>query len=285
MAHPQARIRILATALTGALALGACTPGGGTPTTSAAASPDDMCGPQVVVFVNAGDLFGSPPRRQGPPTAAEMEAELTRENAAIERLQISFDALLYCRWTEVRVVRSDAASGVFPPAELPTRLAAANGRLRQDLARANRIRAEMASRAARIDAAVEAAAPGTRAASLRDPTVGGGTRAAASAALPLRLRPENNAPETGRLSAGQQVTIRAAPGGFAFVDAAGGITGYAPNNAFTLLPTRVAAQAADNSGFAALRTLVATNLARRDNFAQTVQLADRSGDGAFELVR
>jgi hypothetical protein len=107
----------------------------------------------------------------------------------------------------------------------------------------------------------------------------------ASAALPLRLRPEATAPETGRLNAGQQVTLRAAPGGFAFVDAGSGVTGYAPNNAFTLIPAQPVAQAGENADIAALRSLAATNLARRDNFTQTVALADRSGGDAFELVR
>ncbi|MGX9964589.1 hypothetical protein ACVFYP_14760 [Roseomonas sp. F4] len=266
------------------LALAACAvPPGSGPTASAAVDPQDGCGPQVVVFVNAGDLFATPPRRSGPPTAAELEAELARENAALERLQIAFDALMYCRWTEVRLIRAEAASGGFPPAELPRRLGAAEGRLRQDLQRGGQARQNIAARAARIEQAVEMVAPGTRAAAeARQADDSGQTRAVASAAVPLRLRPEANAPVAARLEAGSQVRLRpAAAPGFVLADGGPARRGYAPSNAFTLQPELPAAPAATGPA-ARLRNLAATNLARRDAFAQSLELADRSGTQGFE---
>ena len=242
---------------------------------SVTAEPGDSCGPQVVVFVTAGDLFGEPPRRTQPPTAEELAADLTRENAALERLQIAFDALLYCRWTEVRVIRAEATSGAFPAAELPRRLNAAEARLRQDLTRAGQTRDRMQARNARIEAAVEAVAPGTRAA-LAAQRGAGLPRAIASAPLILRVRPDATAPTVGRLPAGTEVTLRPAPGGFALAEGAGQ-RGYAAGSGFTLLPAAPAATGTDR-----LRSLAATNLTRREGFMESLALANRSGLQRFE---
>ena len=75
-----------------ALLLAGCVPQPGP--VVAGGDSGDGCGPQAVVFVQAGDVLGEPPRRTGPATAEQLAAELMRENAAIERLQIAFDALL-----------------------------------------------------------------------------------------------------------------------------------------------------------------------------------------------
>jgi hypothetical protein len=246
----------------------------------AATDPQDSCGPQVVVFVNAGDIFGEPPRRSGQPSAAELEAELARENAALERLQIAFDALMYCRWTEVRVIRADAAAGALPAAELPGRLAAAEGRMRQDLARGARFRDSITARGARIDQAIEGAAPGTRAALAAGRGATGLPRALASAAVPIRARPEPDAPVVGRLDAGTAVTLRQAPGSFVLADAGPGRRGYAPANAFTLQPAPATPPLA--AGQETLRRLAATNLARRESFVQALELASGSGAQRFE---
>jgi hypothetical protein len=240
-----------------------------------AGDPQDSCGPQVVVFVAAGDLFAEPPRRTRPPTPEELEAELARENAALERLQIAFDALLYCRWTEVRLLRADAASGRFPQAELPQRLSAADGRLRQDLRRAGQARDQMQARNARIEAAVEAAAPGTRAA-LAGQRSAGLPRAVASAPILLRVRPDATAAGVGRLPAGTEVSLRPAAGGFVLAEGAGQ-RGYAPGSAFTLLPPAPVSNPQDR-----LRSLAATNLARREGFVESLSLANRSGLQRFE---
>ncbi|MBX9752107.1 MAG: hypothetical protein K5Q68_21140 [Roseococcus sp.] len=254
-----------------ALLAGCAAPSGPAPATD----PQDSCGPQVVVFVAAGDLFAEPPRRTSPPTAEELAAELERENAALERLQIAFDALLYCRWTEVRLIRADATSGRFPQAELPQRLGAADGRLRQDLARAGQARDRVQARNARIEAAVEAVAPGTRAALASQRGVAL-PRALASAPIILRVRPDATAPQVGRLPAGAEVTLRPAAGGFVLADGSGQ-RGYAVGSAFTLLPAAPAATPQDR-----LRSLAATNLARREGFAESLSLANRAGLQRFE---
>ena len=247
-----------------ALLLGGCVPQPG-PVVAGAAEAGDACGPQAVVFVNAGDVLG-----RAPP-GGDLADQLRRENAAIERLQIAFDALLYCRWTEVRLIRAAASAGDFPAAELSGRLAGASRRLRQDVGRGGQIRAILQARALRSDAAVEAAAPGaTRV------TRPGATRAMASAPLVLRQRPDAGAGEAGRLAAGAEVFLRPAVGGFVLADA-GGVSGYAPGSGFTVLPALVAAAPGDP-----LRSLAATNISRRDAFLQSLALAERSGLQGFE---
>lgn len=244
----------------------------------AGADPNDACGPQVVVFVSAGDVFGEPPRRTAPPTAEELAAELTRENAALERLQIAFDALMYCRWTEVRVIRADASAGRFPAAELPRRIGAAEGRLRQDLNRASQARDRLAARSARIEQAVERVSPGTRAAVAAQRAAGAGLpRAIASAPIMLRLRPDATAPSMGNLAAGTEVTLRPAPGGFVLAEG-GGRRGYALSSAFTIVPPRQATATPQDP----LRSLAATNIARREAFLQSLELANQAGVQRFE---
>jgi len=256
--------------------LAACALPAGPPTSGrAAADPTDGCGPQVQVFVSAGDLFGEPPRRTAPPTAEELEAELARENVALERLQIAFDALMYCRWTEVRVIRSDAAAGTIPAPERDRRLGVAEGRLRRDVAEGGRIRDNLAARSARIEAAVERASPGTRAAVAAARTAGDALpQGVASAPIVLRLRPDATAPITARLPAGAQVTLRAGPNGFSYADGGRQARGYALSNSFTVVAQ---VQAAGTPGMSRLRSLAATNIARRESFTQSIALADRGG--------
>ena len=260
-------------ALAGLLA--ACMPAGDPSSTRGAIDPTDSCGPQVQVFVSAGDLFGEPPRRSAPPTAEELEAELARENVALERLQIAFDALLYCRWTEVRVIRSEAAAGTVPAAERDRRLGLAENRLRRDVTEGGRIRDNLAARSARIEAAVERASPGTRAAlAAARSTVDAQPRAVASAPIVLRLRPDATSPITARLPAGAPARLRAGPNGFAYADAGPQARGYALSNSFTLVPQ---VQAGSAPGMSRLRSLAATNIARREGFAQSISLANRGG--------
>ncbi len=279
---------MLRPALLGLLALGAAgciprPPAPASPPTVTGADPADSCGPQVVVFVSAGDLLGEPPRRQDPPGAAELAAELRRENAALERLQIAFDALLYCRWTEVRVIRADAASGAIRSAEASRRLARASGHVKGDLARARQFRNRLTERSTRIEAAVERLAPGTNAALLAERAAREApARAVASAPIALRLRPDLGAPQVGRVAAGTEVSLRPSTGGFAYIDAGIGAQGYAQSGGFTLLQPRRAPVAEGTGPGRELRELAASNLAKRDNFAESLDLAERSAASGFE---
>jgi hypothetical protein len=275
-----------------ALAVAACVPPGG-----GLADASDGCRSQVGSFNGAGDAFlGSGPRQTDPgqlprgtvatnfgraPAAAPgpapgLDAALRQENAEIDALQIAFDALLYCRWIEARVIRAELAANRVTRAVAEARMAGLRA-----LARAQSVLDSLERRAGAREAAVEAAAPGTRAAAQAARAGGPTRRVVAAATVPLRLRPEAGAPEIGRVAAGQAVQVRPAQSGFALVEGQGGLRGYAPSGAF-----QVAERAAPVLAGPAtpVRQLAATNLAKRDNFAESLGLAREAAVSGFELA-
>jgi hypothetical protein len=277
------------------LALSACVPPPG-----GLADASDGCRSQVGSFNGAGDAFvGSGAQQTDPgqlprgtvatnfgraPAAAPaqgLDAALRQENAEIDALQIAFDALLYCRWIEARVIRAELAANRVARPAAEARMAALRARLQRDLARAQSVLDSLERRAVTREAAVESAAPGTRAAAQAARAGGPTRRVVAAATVPLRLRPEAGAPEIGRVGAGQPVQVRPAQSGFALVEGQGGLRGYAPSGAF-----QIAERAAPGPGGASspVRLLVATNLAKRDNFAESLGLAREAAVAGFELA-
>lgn len=272
------------------LALGGCAGRGGQ------AGAQEGCRAQLSSFNEAGDTFVRPTRprwswrpRPAAPPPTGLDAEMTRENADLDSLQIAFDSLLYCRWIEARTVRADLTAGRVPRPQAEARMAALRARLRTDLDRARSVLAELEQRAAAREAALEAVAPGSRdAAARRRSARGAATSVVAAATVPLRLRPDAGAPEVGRVAAGQNVTVRPAENGFAYVEGGGQARGYAPAGAFQAAERALAAQRAaegrDAPATAAVRRLAATNIARRDNFSESVTLAENAAVSGFELA-
>lgn len=258
------------------------------------------CRNQLVSFNGSGDALLAPAGRWTQPgqlprgtvatdfsrgaaaPGAGLEATLRQENADIDAVQIAFDALLYCRWIEARTIRAELAANRVPRRAAETRMAALRARLQRDLARAQAVLDALESRTAQRDAVVEAAAPGSRDAARRARAESGATRSVVAAAtVPLRLRPEAGAPEIGRVAAGQAVTVRPAQSGFALVEGQGGLRGYAPTGAFQIAERAPAAAVPGRGG--EVRQLVATNIARRDNFAESLSLAREAAVSGFEL--
>jgi hypothetical protein len=100
----------------------------------------------------------------------------------------------------------------------------------------------------------------------------------------LRIRPEPGAPEIARVAANEPVTVRPAQANFSLVETSSGIRGYAPANSF---PGRRAAAPVPStaSGDGSFRELAASNIAKRDNFAESVADAERATQGqGFELA-
>lgn len=210
---------------------------------------------------------------------AGLLSTLRQENADLDALQIAFDALLYCRWIEARTIRAEYAANRVPRATAESRMAALRARLARDLARAQDVLDAMEAQARQREPALEAAAPGTAVAARRARAQTGTTRrVVAAATVPLRLRPEAGAPEIGRVAAGQAVQVRPAQSGFALVEGQG-LRGYAPTGAFQIAePAAVAATGSP------VRQLAATNIARRDNFAESLALARDAAVSGFELA-
>lgn len=274
------------------LTLGGCAGRGGQ-----AGAQGEGCRAQLSSFNEAGDTFVRPTRprwswrpRPAAPAPTGLDAEMTRENADLDSLQIAFDSLLYCRWIEARTVRADLTAGRVPRPQAEARMAALRARLRADLDRARTVLAELEQRAAAREAALEAVAPGSRETAARSRRArGAATSVVAAATVPLRLRPDAGAPEVGRVAAGQNVTVRPAENGFAYVEGGGGqVRGYAAAAAFQAAERALAAQRAaegrDSPTTAAIRRLAATNIARRDNFSESVTLAENAAVSGFELA-
>jgi len=273
------------------VALAGCVAPGGT------ADAGEGCRNQLTSFNSSGDAFlptagrwtapGELPRgtvatdfsrNAGGAAGAGLDATLRQENADLDALQIAFDALLYCRWIEARTIRAEYAANRVPQATAESRMAALRARLQRDLARAQAVLDAMEARARQREPALEAAAPGTAAAARRARQQTGTTRrVVAAATVPLRLRPEAGAPEIGRVPAGQSVVVRPAQSGFALVEGQG-LRGYAPTGAFQV---EERAPAAVSGG--PVRQLAATNIARRDNFAESLALARDAAVSGFEL--
>lgn len=259
------------------------------------------CRNQLASFNGSGDVFVTPAGRWTDPgqmprgtvatdfsrgaaaaaPGAGLDSTLRQENADLDALQIAFDALLYCRWIEARTIRAELAAGRAPRQAAETRMAALRARLQRDLSRAQAVLDALEARTAQRDAALEAAAPGSRDAARRARADTGATRrVVAAATVTLRLRPEAGAPEIGRVAAGQSVSVRPVQSGFALVEGQGGLRGYAPTGAFQIAERATAAAAGPASG---IRQLVATNIARRDNFAESLGLAREASVSGFEL--
>ncbi|WP_230169734.1 hypothetical protein, partial [Roseomonas sp. CECT 9278] len=162
-----------------ALVVNACAPPGGF------ADAGEGCRNQLTSFNGAGDAFlGSGAQQTDPgqlprgtvatnfgrapaaaPTAATgLDATLSQENAELDALQIAFDALLYCRWIEARVIRAELAANRVARPAAEARMAALRARLQRDLGRAQSVLDSLERRAAGREGAIEAAAPGSRAA-------------------------------------------------------------------------------------------------------------------------
>ncbi|MEO3472196.1 hypothetical protein AAFN86_10040 [Roseomonas sp. CAU 1739] len=291
MTRPRPRLLVASGAFVALLA--ACAvPGGG--------DAGEGCRNQVTSFNGSGDAFLAPAGRWADPgqmprgtvatdfsrsaaaaPGAGLDSTLRQENADLDALQIAFDALLYCRWIEARTIRAEFAANRVPRQAAETRMAALRARLQRDLARAQSVLDALEARTRQRDVALEAAAPGSREAARRARAETGATRSVVAAAtVTLRLRPEAGAPEIGRVAAGQAVSVRPAQSGFALVEGQGGLRGYAPTGAFQIAERAAPSAAGPASG---IRQLVATNIARRDNFAESLGLAREAAVSGFEL--
>ncbi|WP_376092053.1 L-lactate permease [Roseomonas sp. CCTCC AB2023176] len=258
-------------ALTG-LGVAACAPGAGRPTTAfelapragAGAEPGDTCAPQVTLFISAADLLGA--ARPAPATTpAALAAEIAAENAAIDRLRVAFDGLRYCRWSEVRLIRTEAREGRLPAPQARERLAAAGARFRREVARAAELRSQVAARAPRQEAAVQAARPGVRITAAAARPEDSAARVIVTASVPLRREPTPTAREIAQLRPGQEASVTSAADGFVLA-VTGAARGYARGDAFAVRE--------DVRAGGDLRTLLASNIAKREAFAEAVTLAE-----------
>ena len=212
--------------------------------------------------------------------------DLAAENAQIDRTQIAFNQLMDCRFGTAQRLREDLRAGRIARPQAENAMANLRAQTQRDVQLAQTINGRITERGAQFDTAFDTVAPGVKQQAQAGAQVGRVVPVQARATVPLRLRPDPASPEVARVAPTERVTLSAATGGFAQVETASGVRGYAPTGAFPEarnLGSRPAVAAAGNEGD--VRSLAASNIARRDNFAETVGNAERLAQGqGFELA-
>lgn len=225
-------------------------------------------------------------QRQASDQASLMMAvggDLRAENAQIDRTQLAFNQLVDCRVNAASRIRADVRAGRLSRDQGMAMMAYQRDLMRRDVALAQAINQKIGTRGSEFDTAIETIAPGTKqAVTARRAVSAQPTTARVSA--PIRIRPEGGAPQIGQLAPQERVTVRPAEGNFALVETSSGVRGYVPASAVGVrgLGTESAGGRGQDGEF---RQLAATNIARRDNFSESVQNADRLAQGqGFELA-
>lgn len=211
--------------------------------------------------------------------------DLRNENRQLEATQLAFNQLVDCRVNVANRVRQDVRARRISRDQGMALLTYQRDLLRRDVALARTINEKIGTRGAEFDTAIETIAPGTKQAVAARRTVAPRPTTARVSA-PIRIRPEGGAPQIGQLSSNEQVTVRPAEGNFALVETSSGVRGYVPASAVGVRglgsPTAGVGGRGQEGEF---RQLAATNIARRDNFADSVQNAERLAQGqGFELA-
>jgi uncharacterized membrane protein len=215
-------------------------------------------------------------------------SDLERENAQLDRSQLAFDQLMDCRFRQAEQIRNAVRNGSMSREAGLAQMAQLRERTQREIAFAQSISQNINKRGAEFDTAVESFEPGvartaqaqvaaTREAPLRPVQ----TRREA----PIRLRPDPASPEIGSVPARQSVKAKPARNNFVLVETDTGQRGYVPSEAFA--NTRSLGEAprpvpAASNGDA--RSLAASNVARRDNFAESVSQAQTAAASGFELA-
>lgn len=217
--------------------------------------------------------------------ASRVSSDLAKENAEIDRAQQAFDQLSDCRFRQAQAVRSDYAAGRIQRPEAEARLAQIRGWWNRDLALARQINEKMATRGAEFETAAETLSPGAKDMIAQQKAPMPSRRATTTRQTPVLLRPDPAAPRS-------RPSVRASVSPWRGRRATMPWSRPAPASAATHRRARCASRGgADPRGRPArpaagddVRSLAATNVAKRDNFAASVEVAQAATGSGFELT-
>lgn len=219
---------------------------------------------------------------------AQVKDDLGRENAQLDRTQVAFDNLTNCRFQQARQVRADLAAGRITRDQAQGRMALIRSRYDRDLQLARTINGQIGGRQEQFADAAENLSPGAKQAIAQSrPTPR--RQVMVVNATSLKTSPSADAGEVAQVAARQPVTVRNSRDGFALVETADGKQGFVPVSALQggarSVPTQTVAGGAAAAGGDAgeVRVLAASNAARRDNFADSLAVAERAQATGFEL--
>ncbi|MCU0985438.1 MAG: SH3 domain-containing protein [Acetobacteraceae bacterium] len=217
--------------------------------------------------------------------AGRVQGDLARENAEIDRSQQAFDALMDCRFGQAKAVRQEVAERRITPDQGRARMDQIRAWTDRDIALARQITGRLQTRGAEFETAAENLSPGTKdQIAAQKATSPAARQAVATRASPVRLRPDPASPEIATLQPRETVTVSGGRDGFALVETPSGLRGYTPADTLRSGTARVATPRTHAGGGDDVRTLAATNVAKRDNFSESVQVAERASASGFELT-
>ncbi len=226
--------------------------------------------------------------------SAQINTDLARDNAQIDRTQIAFDQLVGCRFAQADRIRADLATGRIDRPTAVAAMAAVQQHSQNDFAIARRIDGQIRGRSDQFYVAADYVAPGTRTAVEAPPPRRPVT---VRRAAPVRLTPAPDAPEIGQVSARDRVTATRTRGDYVLVETASGTEGYVssgdlqgapPAGRRSVTPGVSGAGAPGAFGGSGdsgdVRSLAGSNAARRDTFADSVSVSEKAAKSGFELA-
>jgi hypothetical protein len=216
-----------------------------------------------------------------------VRSDMERENLEIDRSQVAFNQLLDCRYNSAQRIRTAHRQGRLDTATARAQLAEVRRLLQRDVALARTISDRIRTRGAEFDIALDTLHPGAREAAVGARVSQPVPARPLAASIDLKLRPDPRSPSVGALVTRENVQVRPATAGYVLVEGPGGLRGYAPASQFSAsgVNLRQASASPPPAGSQDPRQLAAANIARRDNFQQSVEYAQQIAAGpGFELA-
>jgi outer membrane lipoprotein SlyB len=216
---------------------------------------------------------------------SQVKGDLRNENAQLDRTQIAFDRLRDCRAGQARQIQADLRSGRISRPQAENAMAQVRSRSQRDVQLARTINGQIGGRSEQFEVAADKLSPGAQGAirsakfQPRSSTLTTNTA--------LRSSPTSNAPELTNVAARESVTVKNTRDGFALVETSSGQTGYVPVSAVSGLrsvPVQPAVARGGSADETEVRTLAASNAAKRDNFEASIAVAERASTSGFELA-
>lgn len=221
---------------------------------------------------------------------AQVQGDLSRENAQIDRTQLAFDQLMDCRFAQARQINLLYTQHQIDRPTAVAQMAVVRQRAQRDLAYAKQLDTKIAQRGQQFDVAADNVAPAAsstpafvsaQSAPLKPATV--------RRASTLKLRPDPAAPDVVQVAAKEPVQVTVKRGDYALVQTGAGVRGYAPvadlqqTSGSRSVPVNVPSAPTVASG-SDVRTLDGSNAARRDAFSQSVAVSETAVASGFEVA-
>jgi YMGG-like Gly-zipper len=219
---------------------------------------------------------------------AQVQSDLSRENAEIDRTQLAFDQLIDCRFRQAQAINTAYLGHTLDRSTAEAQMAMMRQRAQHDVALAQQINTKIQQRGQQFEVAAENLNPTARAeiaAVKSTPT----QRTVVRGVTALRLEPNSGAPQITELQQQQPVTITGERNGYAVAQTESGAMGYVPiedlqSPSSGRRSAALSGPAASSSGAGDVRTLAGSNAARRDDFAQSVAVAEQAAQSGFQLA-